>query len=408
MKFENIRLRSFEEAIPAQTINTCVIVPVKNEADHLVTMLNSLLVQVDENGHRLAYESYEILMLINNSDDESLCIARAFKLKHPSLNLHIESIKLPVELAHIGTVRKLLMDEAYRRFQVLGNNRGIIASIDGDTSADIRWLFQIRKEIHCGNDAVGGLIVISETAGAAENAYLMDMNYRYLLTEVEQLLCPESNDPLPRHFQFFGANMAVTAEYYQKSGGIPLVNCLEDMAFHQALIRCDARIRRSLAAKVLTSARFNGRVIIGFSEQLKKWSDETQEKIPQIVESTRSFIYTCYLKGQLKAHWSKKNNLSDYLSIEQLATALGVTTGWLKYHLLSHVFFGACWEEIWAISPLKQDIDHQYEPIQHAISNLKNFVKNPDVTSFQTNQAGSHRYVGAINAPNAFPNQTAP
>ena len=398
MNFENIRLKAFEGAVPAQTINTCVIVPVKNEADHLLITLNSLVEQFDNNGNRLCSDTYEILMLINNSDDESLTIATTFKLKHPAFNLHIASIELPVELAHIGTVRKLLMDEACRRFDVLGNDRGIIASIDGDTSADKHWLCQIRKEIEAGNDAVGGLILTRETTGSAERAYLLDMTYRYLLTEVEHLLCPEANDPLPRHFQFFGANMAVTAEYYRKCGGIPQVDRLEDMAFHRALIRCDARIRRSPDAKVVTSARFDGRVSVGFSEQLKKWSTETNEKIPQVVESTRMFIYACYIKGQLKAHWMRRFNLKQKTSITALAFELGVNTGWLKSHLRSHVYFGACWEELLETAPLKPNIFDRYEPIQQAIANLKSFIKNPDVTVFQTDQADSQPYSRAINA----------
>ena len=388
MKFEEIQLPEFKRVIPDPALAICVIIPVKNEARHLRTTLESLLNQLHEDGTKFDFGSYEVLLLINNSDDESLQIATEFKLSYTEFPLNIAEIELPGALANIGTVRRLLMNEAYRRFNFLGNNRGIIASIDGDTAADNHWLHHIRKEIDAGNDAVGGLITINEKAGSAEQAYLRDMEYRYLLTEVEQLLCPQINDPLPRHFHFFGANMAVTAEYYYKSGGIPEVDCLEDMAFHTALLRCDARIRRSTEVKVVTSARFDGRVAIGFSEQLRKWSNENQERIPQVVEDSELHIYSCFLKGQLQTFWKSKGTSDRSLSIEGLAPALGVSGEWLKAQLHSHKFFGTFWEDVWSASSVRQRKHGVYEPIQSAIKKLKKFTRNPDISAFQTNPTG--------------------
>ena len=399
MYFSDIQpLHAFHQCLPLTMMDTCVIVPVKNEADYLKSTLLSLLEQVDENGERLPHQCYEVLVLVNNSNDDSLPIALEFQTAHPAFCLHIAVIDLPPELAHIGTVRKLLMDEAYRRFQLLGNDLGIIASIDADTVADPEWIYRIRQEISAGNDAVGGRIFTKEKAGPAETAYLLDMEYRCLLTEVEQLLCPEANDPLPRHFQFFGANMAVTAECYNKSGGIPLVECLEDMAFHKALIRCDARIRRSLKVKVTTSARFDGRVAIGFSEQLKKWSDESQESVIQIVEDSHSFILWCLLKGQCKVCWQNRDSRYFKTQINDLAIALGLSSQWLKSRISSHTFFGAFWEEVWETSFSKQNKIKKFEPIRSAINKLRNFIEDPDVTVFQTNQVDNRRYADATNA----------
>lgn len=399
MHFNDIQqLPAFDQSSPSKLMETCVIVPVKNEADHLTATLVSLLEQVNEYGERLPVQSYEVLMLINNSDDDSLSVALEFQAAHPLFCLHIASIDLPAELAHIGTVRKLLMDEAYRRFQLIENNFGIIASIDGDTMADPQWIYHIRKEVAAGNDAIGGRIFTSDKAGAAENAYLQDDEYRCLLTEAEQILYPEINDPLPRHFQFFGANMAVTAEYYNKCGGIPLVDNLEDMAFHQALIRCDARIRRSLKVKVTTSARFDGRVAIGFSEQLKKWSDESQESIIQVVEDSQFFIRSCILKSQFKACWENKNTLYLKVQLKDLAPELGLSSRWLKSKLIAHTYFGACWAEICQASPVMQNQPRAFEPKQNAIKKLKSFIKSQDLTVFQINQADSRQYADGTNA----------
>lgn len=399
MNFNEIPpITAFRDAVPQWSIKTCVIVPVKNEADHLLVTLESLLEQVDENGVRLPFDSYEVLLLINNSDDDSLPIAFDFQMLHPLFNLHVAGIELPTELAHIGTARKLLMDEAHRRFELIGNEMGIIASIDGDTVADSHWIYEIGQEIAAGNDAVGGRIVTAEQAGTAEHAYLNDTEYRCLLTEVEHLLCPQLNDPLPRHFQFFGANMAVTAQYYHKAGGIPLVHCLEDMAFHEALIRCDARIRRSLKVKVTTSARFEGRVAIGFSEQLKKWSDESESGMLHVVEDSQLFINACLLKGQFRACWDNKHNIIGEEQMQDLAAALGLSGHWLRSVILSHTYFGACWAEIWEAGYFMKNKTKKFEPIQNAIENLKNFIAAPDTTIFQKDQADNRQYVDGTNA----------
>ena len=140
MRFEDIQLPAFTKVIPDFALNVCVIVPVKDEASNLRATLDSLYTQLHVNGNRIDYRSYEVLLLINNSTDESLQIASDFKHNHPGFGLIIADIVLPAELANIGKVRRLLMDEAYRRFSVLKRNHGIIASIDGDTVADQYWL----------------------------------------------------------------------------------------------------------------------------------------------------------------------------------------------------------------------------------------------------------------------------
>jgi hypothetical protein len=385
MRFEDIQLPAFKRVIPEFALNICVIVPVKDEASHLKATLDSLYTQLHVNGNRIDHRSYEVLLLINNSTDESLQIALDFKRNHPDFRLIIADIELPVELANIGTVRRLLMNEAYRRFNFLNKNRGIIASIDGDTLADKNWLYHIENEIKAGNDAVGGLITIKGKAGSADPAYLRDKQYRNLLTEVEQLLFPQINDPLPRHFHFFGANMAVTSEYYQKSGGVPNVDCLEDMAFHAALLRCDARIRRSPQVKVITSTRFDGRVAVGFSEQLKKWSQETEEHVPQIVENSELYIHSCFIKNQLHTVWKNRKADCQYKMIENIAISLGVPADWLNAQLNSHEFFGAFWETAWHASSMRQQYQSAFEPIQSAIKKLRNFKQNPVINASQIN-----------------------
>jgi hypothetical protein len=105
------------------------------------------------------------------------------------------------------------------------------------------------------------------------------------VARLESLLDPDPADPWPRHLDHFGASLACTPEIYRLSGGLPCVTPLEDVAFVDAMRRCDARIRHSVRVRVQTSARFDGRAHIGFSGQLNEWQRDARRGQSQLVES---------------------------------------------------------------------------------------------------------------------------
>ncbi|WP_139298348.1 hypothetical protein [Pedobacter hartonius] len=105
---------------PHYALKATIIVPVKNEEVNLYGMLDALRLQVDAAGNEICNDLYEVLLLANNCTDHSFPLAAAYKLMHPGFNLQVAEIRLDKEQAHIGTVRRLLMDEAYQRFQLLG------------------------------------------------------------------------------------------------------------------------------------------------------------------------------------------------------------------------------------------------------------------------------------------------
>jgi hypothetical protein len=138
----------------------------------------------------------------------------------------VAEITLPPDRAYIGYVRKMLMDEAYLRLMSLGRNRGIIASTDGDTEVSATWIAAILAEIGSGVDAVGGRILTDRHSREAlhpqaKSHFLQEVGYRSLLAQIEFHLDPDPYDPLPRHYQHYGASLAVTAEMYAKAGGFP-------------------------------------------------------------------------------------------------------------------------------------------------------------------------------------------
>ncbi len=323
-----------------------VIIPAKNEAENIIKTLDALRNQQDENGAQLSFHLYEILLLANNCTDETHTIALAYQQQHPQFPLYIAEIELEKQNAHIGTVRRLLMDEAFRRHQ-LNKQDGIILSTDGDTEADARWIINTISEMQNGCDAVGGRILTRQVACDSKLYYLQDTTYRYLSARLEALLDPTSNDSGSCHFQCFGASMAVRCSVYQKAGRLPVLPFLEDEAFSRALHRIDAKVKRSTFVKVYTSSRLHGRVKVGLSAHLAHLGEMKKKSVPQYVESLQTLTEKWKIKRQLHQCWRLRKKDESFAScIHFIANAVGVSPKWLLTEMVVSLYFGEFWEKV--------------------------------------------------------------
>ena len=263
-----------------------VALPARNEELSLAATLDALAAQIDRFGNPLAYESFEVLLLLNNCTDHSACVAHAWKRAHPRFGLHCCEKDLPSESAHIGTVRKLLMDTALARLSG-SNETCAILSTDSDSYVAPDWIAQNVRAIECGADAVGGEIRLirddlKSLSSAVRTAYIQDRRYQLLVAEMEDLFDPQEGDAWPRHLEHFGASLGCTPEIYVRAGGMPPVAKLEDVAFVDRLRHVDARLRHEPGVVVYTSARLEGRVATGLAGQLRYWQqmhDEGQEHL---------------------------------------------------------------------------------------------------------------------------------
>jgi glycosyltransferase involved in cell wall biosynthesis len=337
---------------PLPECKVSVIIPAKDEAQTIAATLTALANQTDLNGQPLNPLTYEIIVLANNCSDESAEIARQFAQQHPDLVLHVAEVTLPPDLAYIGHVRKMLMDEAYLRLMSVGRSRGIIASTDGDTIVSATWIAATLHEIGSGVDAVGGRILTDRHSRQAlhpqaKSHFLQEVGYRSLVAQVEFHLDPDPYDPLPRHYQHYGASLAVTAEMYAKVGGLPPVRTPEDEAFYQALLRVDARFRHSPLVQVTTSARLSGRSPVGLAAQLRKWAD-LSEGATLKVEPAAATIAWFKSRRKLRSLWQRllfDSKISMH-EVEPLARQLGVSATWLFNELCQDHPFGKLFERV--------------------------------------------------------------
>nr|WP_277882687.1 glycosyltransferase [Oscillatoria sp. FACHB-1406] len=286
----------------------CAIVPVRNEAETLPATLAALFEQKDFKGRTLNHKRYEVIVFANNCTDDSAEIVRRFARQHPEFALHLVERTLPPEEAYIGRVRQLLLDEAYRRLRF--HPRGVIASTDGDTQVDSRWIAAIMREISHGADAIGGRIVVDAAGRAALDSharasYLRAVGYHSLMTQLEDCIDPDPFDCAPRHYQFFGANFAVTCAMYARAGGMPLVRTPEDVAFREALVKAGARLRHSPLMRVTTSARQTGRTNLGLANQLSVWQNMGERGQAFLVEPVEAIEARLHAKRELRLLWER-------------------------------------------------------------------------------------------------------
>lgn len=337
-------------APPSLSCEVCVIVPVRNEAQTLSNTLDALAHQIDLKGRPFKHQRYEIILLANNCNDDSAEIARHVAAAYPTLDLHIVEITLPPPEAHIGRVRRLLMDEAYRRLALLGRQRGVIASTDGDSRVSPTWIAATLQEVRRGADAVGGRILTEPSERLTldpqtKSYYLRDVGYKYLVAELESYLNPNPHDIWPRHYQHYGASLAVTVQMYEQVGGLPAVRTSEDVALYRTLVRSDARFRHSPAVRVLTSARLRGRAEGGLAAQLSEWATDTRSSL---VESLSSVETRLRRRRQLRSLWqrSRYNHHPSFSDIARFADNLNVETHWLSEQLRKPQTFGLLVEQV--------------------------------------------------------------
>ena len=345
-----------------------VIVPARDEAAHITGALDALAAQRDLNGEPLDPETFEILLLANNCRDNTADLARRWGRAHRHICLHVVETRYLGARACIGYARRMAMNAACFRLlqnapqtEVSGAHAPrAICSTDADTRVSVFWVAHILEEMRLGADAVGGRVLLAHEKEefATRKTYLLDTAYRLLGARVEAKIDPQSADPWPRHFQFFGASLAIAPQTYAHIGGLPRARCLEDVALETELLRRDLSVRHSPNVLALTSARRSGRVQTGLSTQLDEWAqlDELW-----LVPSGHEIAWRARLKRQLRAHFYARPQPCEGLG--EVARELLLPPALIRERLGAAEFFGELWQEIWELAWSDPDLRCQWAPV---------------------------------------------
>lgn len=333
------------------SIKSSIVIPVKDEESYISRTLASFANQLDIYGKPIDFEEFEILILANNCTDQSVELIKKFQLENPDLHIYLEEVTLSKKQANIGYVRRKLMESANNR--LIKNGGGIILTTDGDTTVSHDWISQTHLEISNGADVVGGRILLydDELESLDKFTYqlhLKDEKYQLLIAELEAKIIIYDCDPIPRHHQHFNGSFAITTEAYAKSGGVPIVEHLEDCAFFDRLQTVDAKIRHSFDVKVYTSARCVGRTQIGLSYQLNVWKNLGKNIDNYFVESCDSIEKRLTEKRSLMDLWKVKNQIAEVNFKEHIKKIIPEITVDEKFYNLfqNTIFFGEWFEKL--------------------------------------------------------------
>lgn len=204
-----------------------VVLPVYNESDRIDEVLLSLYQQKTHNG-LITHDSYELIVVDNNSTDDSVEKINAFKARNPSMDIHI----IEEKIQGVSSARKRGMDYASVRSKARDSRLGVqrkhyIASADADCTVDPYWLHALIEKM------------------LEENGDLGTCNYYYneasfsarprLFREIQKTLrCRDMSFSLFGGFPD-GKGFAVERALYDKVGGIEIFYQLHNGRFVEHL-----------------------------------------------------------------------------------------------------------------------------------------------------------------------------
>lgn len=191
-----------------------IVLPVYNESDRINSVLVSLLHQRTRN-NMLTHDNWELIVVDNNSTDDSVAQIEDFHRLNPAMDIHI--IKETTQ--GVSSARKCGMDYASLRSKARDKRLGInrkhyIVSADADCTVDSWWLHTLIEKM-------------VEEAGdlGTCNYYYNENDFRLrpnLFAEIQKTLrCRDVSFSLFGGFPD-GKGFAVERTMYDKVGGIEI------------------------------------------------------------------------------------------------------------------------------------------------------------------------------------------
>ena len=227
---------------PPKDLNLIVVIPSYKET-HLTESLKSLLNTV------LAEGSIEILVIINGTNEDSDQIKKINEESYAAaLTLAKENRKkglsiyplffpdLPNKQSGVGVARKIGLDEALRRFKMIGNDNGVLVCFDADSLVSSNYFESILN--HFENRQPAGASIyfehdcesldIPEKERRAITEY--ELHLRYYIRFQKYI-------GLPYAFYTVGSSMAVRSGDYEDLYGMNKRKAGEDFYFLHKFIK---------------------------------------------------------------------------------------------------------------------------------------------------------------------------
>ncbi|MDP4186579.1 MAG: glycosyltransferase family 2 protein [Bacteroidota bacterium] len=287
---------------PQEDLNLIVVIPCFYEP-RLIRTLESLW-----NATRPAC-TLEVIVVVNSPQNASLEIisqnettlreAAIFIQQHnsPSFLFHIlYKPNLPARQAGVGMARKIGMDEAINRFNMINNENGIVVSLDADSTCEVNYFNEIENFYRKYPKANGcniyfehpleGLIHPVEVYA---NIVQYELHLRYLRQAFRFIGSPYA-------FHTVGSCFTVKALAYVKQGGMNTRQAGEDFYFLQKIMAL-GKFYELNSTTVYPSPRVSDRVPFGTGAAIKKLVETSDNTL-----LTYNFLAFKDLKNFLDRH----------------------------------------------------------------------------------------------------------
>ena len=183
--------------------------------------------------------------------------------ENDKISIHIiKAYDLPKKNAGVGLARKIGMDEAVRRFEAIGNRRGIMACFDADCTCTNNYLLAI-QQFYTKNPHSNAALVYFEHPLSGElsdeETYRGILHYELHLRYLKNALQYTTH---PFSYYTIGSCISVTSKAYQKQGGMNKRKAGEDFYFLQKIAALGP-LGEINSATVYPSPRASDRVPFG-------------------------------------------------------------------------------------------------------------------------------------------------
>ncbi len=306
-----------------------IVIPVFNE-ERTITALNSLIASA------LPDTNTEVLIIINQSIDCDAAIAKQNEvtqleiqhwIKHnlkAGIQFYVTKIELPKKHAGVGLARKAGMDEAVRRFEEIGNDKGVILCYDADCTCSSNYIKEVYSTFE-SKQLKGASInfqhLLDGLTLTVQNGIIQyELHLRYYVNGLRKAGYPYA-------FHTIGSSMAVRTDIYKKAGGMNKRKAGEDFHFLHKIIPY-GKYEEITNVTVYPSARVSDRVPFGTGKAMGEWVEKGGKQLcsyhPQIFNEVAQLLKLVPKFYRSKNLQDEINNLSegvkDYLLKENFET----------------------------------------------------------------------------------------
>lgn len=180
---------------------------------------------------------------------------------------------LPARIAGVGLARKIGMDEAVRRFDTVGNQKGVIVCLDADCTVQTNYLTALENHFLLNPDTTGCSIYFEHPLEGNEftpQVYEGIIRYELFLRYYN---CALRFSGYPFAFHTIGSSMAVRTGVYQQQGGMNKRKAGEDFYFLTKIFPLGGFTELN-DTTVFPSPRPSDRVPFGTGKAIMKWMED--------------------------------------------------------------------------------------------------------------------------------------